>query len=347
MTAMAHAPGVALRMAQVTWYRHRRAIAGILGLFGAATVVLLADGAAMRSWIDHYGLAGCLDVSGNHGITPCRGVRVFKVLGTFTGNAFFAADIAKLLRALPPAAALSAGLAWLTREFETGSFRYTWVQGISPVRWLLGTFLTLAGTAAAAAAVCGAAFGWWFRVAWWPVAVMPVKGWGWDAFELSPVSLVSWTVFAMALAMLAAALIRRTVPAMASFAVTYAGCLILAEWQLRPRLLTLAPLVTRWHWDILPETPRWDDLLLSSWVTGPDGHVLSLARLSRVLSTIPQGSQAHEDQWLAAHHYASWVAYQPHSRLAVFQLILALILLTASASSVLAAIWLLRRQSSR
>lgn len=53
------------------------------------------------------------------------------------------------------------------------------------------------------------------------------------------------------------------------------------------------------------------------------------------------------NHWLAAHHYASWIAYQPHSRLVLFQLILALILLTASACSVLAAVWLFRREYSR
>ncbi len=340
MTAMIHPPDVALRMVQVTWYRHRRAIACILGPFGAATVILLADGTAMRSWLDRNGIAQCLDAG-----TYCARKAAWT---TFSGgDSFFASDISKLLRAVPASVALFAGPPWLTREFETGSFRYTWVQGISPVRWLLGTFLTLAGIAAAAAAVCGAAFDWWYHVAQWPVNVVPARGWDWDAFELSTVSMVSWTVFAMALAMLTAALIRRTVPAMASFAVTYAGCLALAEWQLRPRLLTLAELVTRWPLDSRQATPRQYDLLLSWWFTGPDGHVLPQARVFSVLSRVPPGSPSQMNHWLAAHHYASWIAYQPHSRLVLFQLILALILLTASACSVLAAVWLFRREYSR
>jgi hypothetical protein len=343
MTAMARAPGVALRMAQVTWYRHRWAIAGILGMFGAAAVVLLADGAAIRAWLDGNGIARCLDVN-----TRCGWNKAWI---TFSGSpdAFRSADIAKLLRAVPSATALLAGLAWLTREFETGSFRYTWVQGISPLRWLLGTFLTLAAIAAGAAMACGAAFDWWYRVAQVTVNVVPNRGWDWDAFELSPPALVSWTIFAMALAMLTGAVIRRTVPAMASFAVIYAGCLTLAEWQLRPRLLALSPVVTRWHIESLrvPPSGNWNDLQLGSWLTGPGGHVLSQARELSVWIRIGQSSQPHPDQWMAAHHYASWIAYQPHSRLLVFQLIWALILLTVSAWSVLAAVWLLRRASSR
>jgi hypothetical protein len=53
------------------------------------------------------------------------------------------------------------------------------------------------------------------------------------------------------------------------------------------------------------------------------------------------GPQA--DRWIALHHYAYWIAYQPHDRLQLFQFATAAILLAAAAALTLAATWLLRR----
>jgi len=333
MTAITYAPAAARRMARITWRRHRFAVAGILGLFGVATAVLVAEGVTMRLWIDSHGLTHCPGLSPAASLASCRGKPGW--LSIYDRGFFFADITAKLLLALPGVAALFAGVPWLAREFETGSFRYTWVQGISPVRWLLGVFGSLAGMAAVAAVVCGVVFGWWYRVAQWAVNVIPNGGWDWDAFGLSPIAMVSWTVFAMALAMLAAAVFRRTVPAMASFAVTYAGGLTFTLWWLRPRLLTIAPAVIRAQ---LGYVPGGNDLWLNAWFTGPDGHVLTLTQESNVV---------WRDPWLTGHHYTYWIAYQPHGRLVLFQLALAFMLLVLSAASVLAAVWLLRRQVRR
>jgi hypothetical protein len=351
MTAVVHMPDATRRAARITWYRHRWAVAAILGVFGAAALLLLGEGIAMRAWLDGNGIAQCLPGNGGVRDTICQ--RNQALVGQYTDGssgqaAFFAGDTAHLLLAVPLAAAMFAGLPWLTREFETGSFRYTWVQGINPVRWLLGTFGSLAGIAAAAALVCGLLFEWWYRIAQWPVHVTPASGWDWDAFGLSPIALVGWTVFAMALAMLIAAVLRRTVPAMAAFAVSYAGCLFLGQWWLRPRLLDFAPVVARQPKDAAWFPLHWNDLWLNGWLTAPDGHVLTAAQELKLYTTMSQSPRGvSQDQWLAAHHYVSWVAYQPYSRLLLFQLALAIGLLGLSALAVLVTVWLLRRKAER
>ena len=53
--------------------------------------------------------------------------------------------------------------------------------------------------------------------------------WGWESIEMTPLSVVSWTLLAMALALLLGVTIRRVLPAMAAFAVTFGGCLVLAQ----------------------------------------------------------------------------------------------------------------------
>jgi hypothetical protein len=73
----------------------------------------------------------------------------------------YPAFIGRALYLIPLVTAMFDGVPWVTREFETGSFRYTWVQGISRTEWLLGTFLPLAATAALAATAFGFAAQWW------------------------------------------------------------------------------------------------------------------------------------------------------------------------------------------
>ena len=53
--------------------------------------------------------------------------------------------------------------------------------------------------------------------------------WGWESLEMTPLSMVSWTLLAMALALLLGVTIRRVLPAMIAFAVTFGGCLVLAQ----------------------------------------------------------------------------------------------------------------------
>jgi hypothetical protein len=334
MTAMA------VRMGRVTWHQHRWEVMAVLGVFGVAIAVLLAEGAATRSLVDAAGLTRCFRAGVE--CHPASQAAMNQFMGGADGQAvFFAGDTVHLLLALPLAVALSAGLPWLTREFETGSFRYTWVQGISPVRWLLGVFGSFTAIAAVAAVVCGVVFNWWYRFAQWPANITPARGWDWDAFGLSPIALAGWTVFAMALATLFAAMLRRTVPAMAASAVSYAACLFFGQYWFRPWLLNLFPVVTQWHGVSLMGPPSQSDYWVNSWLTGPGGHLLG----NRESNSLILAAYRHADpgQWLSANHYALWVAYQPTGRLVFFQFALGLILLVLSALLVLAAVRLIRR----
>lgn len=334
MTPAAVSVGGPLRMAQVTWYRHRPSIAGILATFIAAAIVLIVQGTIMRSALAGQGLSKCL-VSGEHG-SACGSSRTWLA---FLNRPFYAADIAQSLNLVPYVAVVFAGLPWLTREFETGSFRYTWVQGISRTRWLLGTFLPLAATAVLGAVACGFAFDWWYRVAQWTENEFPPAGWSWESFGLAPETLAAFTLFAMALALLAGLLFRRTVPAMASCAAACVAGFILVQWQLRDWLISLAPVVARGHYGFTSPS-SWNDLYLRGWFTGPGGRPVSSAVRDKLSAlTVPQLDSA-----LTRSHYAYWVAYQPHDRLRLFQFAVAAVLLAASAGIVLTATWLLRRR---
>jgi hypothetical protein len=328
--------GVPLRMVRVTWYRHRPAIAGLLAIFAAVSIVLIVQGTMMRSALSGHGLGRCLVSSGYSSV--CRNSPAWYA---FLNRPYYADDIVQSLNLVPYVAAMFAGLPWLTREFETGSFRYTWVQGISRTQWLLGTFAPLAATAALAAAACGLAFDWWYRVAQWTTDEFPQAGWSWEAFGLAPETLAGFTVFAMALALLAGLLIRRTVPAMAVCAAACVTCFVLVQWQLRDWLISLAPVVARSQYGTAG-APSWNGLYLRGWLTGADGRPVSNAVLARLPNlTVPQ-----MDSWLTEHHYTFWIAYQPHDRLRLFQFVLAAVLLVAAAGAVLTGAWLLRTRAT-
>jgi hypothetical protein len=325
------APDVAVRMTRVTWYRHRGTMAGIVGLFALAGAVLLVEGLTMRSTLG--GLSRCLatDAQGS----ACAGTRAWD---GFLDRPYRVDDLSQALNALPLLIAMFAGVPWLTREFETGTFRYTWVQGIGRREWLLGTFGSLAATGALAAALGGLVFDWWYRVAQWPSAAFPYGGWNWVPFGLVPELMVGWTVFAMALALLVALLVRRTVPAMAACAAGFIAVFTLVNWRLRDWLVSLAPAVAHRPY-ANQAAPAWNDLFLRGWLTGPGGSTASSEIVAKLNSMT--GTQA--DRWIAQHHYAYWIAYQPHDRLQVFQFAVAAVLLAAAAAIVWAATWLLRR----
>lgn len=324
------------RMTRVTWYRHRSALTGIIAVFGIATAFLIIDGVVLHSWVDAHHIAGCLAAT-ESGQVNCPSA----AWDLFSGKTTFRPDVPWSLIAIAPALALFAGLPWVTREFDTGSFRYTWVQGISPRRWLLGTFGSLAVIAAAAAILCGLAFGWWFRLAQWQ-GLYPGYPWYWEHFELTPLSMACWTLLAMALALVTGVAVRRTVPAMAAFVLTYGAWLSFADPWLRPHLFTIGTLVKPELLESPSQGLSYEDYVVDSWFTGPGGHRVAT---SSVLHRIPWNLPGiNVDRWLAQNHYAYWISYQPAGRVWVFQLAWATILLTVAAACVLAAVWLLRKR---
>lgn len=327
-------------MTRVTWYRHRAALAGIIAVFGVATAFLIFDGVVLRSWVDAHHIAGCLVTAGSGKVKCHRSAALI----SFYDKTTFRPDIPWSLIAIAPALALFAGLPWVTREFDTGSFRYTWVQSISPRRWLLGTFGSLAVIAAAAAVLCGLAFGWWFRLAQWQ-GLYPGYPWYWEHFELTPLSMACWTLLAMALALAIGVVVRRTVPAMAAFVLTYGAWLFFADPWLRPHLFTIGTVVKPQSWASPSQGLSYQDNMVDNWFTGPGDHRVAIGSILRRIP--PNLPDTNLDQWLARNHYTYWISYQPADRVWIFQLAWAAILLTAAAACVLAAAWLLRKRPAQ
>jgi hypothetical protein len=316
-----------LGMTRVAWYKHRVSVVGIPAVFLLAALALFADGAVQRHWLSAHHLTGCLVANTTTGGSWCVSNAAWASFSSPSQNPNI---IAVAVLALPALVGLFAGVPWVAREFESGAFRFTWTQGTSPRRWLLGTFGPLAGLAAASAAIYGAAADWWYQLAQWQAGTS-IWSWRWSSFELTPLSIAGWTVLAMALALLCGVLIRRVLPAMMAFTVALGACAYLSQAWLRPWLFSIGTAVKQLAWSTSAAwPPSTTTYSVQSWLQTPGGQRVGWPAVSNLTA------------WIAQHHVTFWVAYQPYSHLIWLELARNGILVAVAALAVLASVCWLR-----
>jgi hypothetical protein len=220
-------------MTWLVWRQHRweAALGGLfLGLLAAAS---------MRSKIQLDGIAHQLQVEGcpagfigglfNGGLT-CQTLAQQRIQHlSSTPRYLYLAVIV-----LPALVGLFVGAPLLAREFEQGTHRLVWTQGITRLHWLttkLGLLLSAVVLASGIAALLGI----WYR------ATVDRNATPFQGFDAQGPVLIAYALFAVALAITAGALIRRTLPAMLVTLVCFvAARVFVADWG-RPRFLS--PLV--------------------------------------------------------------------------------------------------------
>jgi ABC-2 family transporter len=320
----------AWRVMRAAWFRNRMTLTVLLAVFAAAAGWTLYEAGSMRSWLIAHHVQQCITpVNGTS--SACQSAPAWEQF--IYGDGFHAEYVIFVLLGAPVVLAMFGGVRWLTREYETGSFLYTWTLGVSRIRWLAGTLLPLLAVVMAGAVACGLAYDRWFPAAQWLAGSVPSGvPWEWNEFPLTPLTFTAFVLAGFGIAACAAALIRRTVPAMAATAAAAAAGAYLADTRLRTWLITLHPVTARAQYGSSPAgwPPGWrdGDYLLRGWVTDHAGHIapgflithdggmMISGKLGTVLTT---GSVASQRAWLAAHHYTYWISYQPHTRLLIFQ----------------------------
>jgi hypothetical protein len=126
------------------------------------------------------------------------------------------------------------GATTISREFEGNGHLLAWIQGVPRRRWFLRRVLFLSCGALAGAAVLAAVMQGWFAAQ---------RGAGdaiWGGFDIGPIVLFGYTLFALALGTAAGALFERTSPAVALTLVSYIAIRVTIAVGLRTRYL--APL---------------------------------------------------------------------------------------------------------
>jgi hypothetical protein len=221
-------------MTWLTWRLHRtEAVIGIV-LFAALIGIMVL---ASRSIDAPYNAAregNCFDVDNSQGL-ECN-----EWLSDYAQRVSRWSNLSTLLHGVPLAAAALLAIPTL-QEFDRGTHRLAWTQSISRRRWSLSRIGFVAGTATLVAAV------WAVAASDWRSSVMRGEEhtFGQNAFELSPMVLFGYGLFAAALGLAAAVVLRRLIPTLALLAVGFIGTRIVTTFvvrgQYRPSIRRLPP----------------------------------------------------------------------------------------------------------
>jgi hypothetical protein len=222
------------------------------------------------------------------------------------------------------------GLFWgaplLAREFEDGTHGLAWTQGVTRGRWLSRT---VAWTMLAALVWGGAQAA---LVSWWrgPANALAFPGVRLDLgiFDIQGIVPVAYSVFAVALGIVAGAAFRRVLPAMATTFAVFTGLRFLIAKYARPHYLTP---VSR----LLPFGPAngpsgsW---VLSSVVTGPGGQRYGSFTFQDIPAACRSQGPKPSPSCMTAHGFHALITYQPAGRFWAFQGIEAGIFLVLAAA---------------
>jgi hypothetical protein len=206
------------------------------------------------------------------------------------------------------------GAKTIGREFEGNGYLLAWTQGVPRRQWFLSRTLVLGCGTMAGAAVLAVVMQGWFaaqRGAGDPI---------WDGFEVGPIALLGYTLFALALGMAAGALFKRASPAVALTLFSYIAVRVTIAVGARTRYL--APLEAS---SVMSTSPAGSNVTSSGypgvpaggWTTGSPvdvdaaGHTMTAASGCFSAPPVPAGCYPAPITILQP--------YQPASRFWLFQ----------------------------
>jgi hypothetical protein len=343
MTALTAVPDTSVRpvpwsrLAWVVWRRYRFALAGTGVILTLLAADLVITGVRARS--AYAAVTACTP----NNSAPCRfGFENFH--GTYAQIGL----VGVILVFLPGLIGAFAGAPILARELETGTYRFTWTQGVGRMRWAIAV---LVPGAVGVAAIIGA-FG--MLVSWQQQPLLDsgiIQRMHSTNFSVTGIACAGWGLLGFGIGVLAGLLWRRVLPGLVTAFAAWFGLAFLTANVLRPNYLTALTTTSLSLAD--------NDLPVSQWFTKggvrvSDGQINSALQAVGVqmdstagpVQAAPSSGGGGVDpvQYLIQHGYLQVTSYQPDSRFWTFQWIefgwlTALTVLTLGAT-----LWLLRRR---
>lgn len=320
-------------MIWLAWRQFRTQAAVVFGALAVLGVILLVTGLRLRHLYDTSGLASCsgdaCDAAGNVFLSHDR---------------LLQASVGKILLLLLPCVT---GIFWgaplVARELESGTFRLAWTQSVTRSRWLTAK-IAVAGTASiAATGLLSLMTTWWYAI----FDKYSESRFDPPLFDERNIAPLGYAAFAFALGVLAGALIRRTLPAMATTLVGWIGMRFVMITWIRPYLR--APLHLSNALKPPPDTPgpsirvaersgNPGDWIVSSKVVDPAGHHV------HVIQVDPTDACVQTRTCLAGYHQV--LTYQPANRYWPFQIYETAIFFGLAALLIAGCYWWVRRRLS-
>lgn len=217
-------------MIWLAWRQFRVQAVVALALLVALAVVMLVTGLHLRDLYDASGIATC-KVHGD-----CATVEA-----TFLAHESFLRNLlGPLLLAIPVLTGIFWGAPLLARELENGTYRLAWTQSVTRTRWL-ATKITLVGLASiAVAGLFSLMVSWWFH----PIDKVSMNRLTQGVFDERGIVAIGYAALAFVLAVAVGAVIRRTLPAMATTVLGFVGVRLIMTYWIRPHLIAPAHTTT-------------------------------------------------------------------------------------------------------
>lgn len=360
MTTLTVSPPRRAPLVRATWRLHKLVLIGLLAAFVIGAIIMLVTGLQTHTAHDSYLARHCLTI--RNPVCP----RLLSQMGNST----------PVLGYLPCLVAVFAGAPLVARDFETGAYRFAMTQDADARRQLAGKLAVMA----AVVLIGGALLGWlamWGQDPFERIGLGPDTGlsrWDPSYFQFTAVTVPAWGLLALGLGVLAGAVVKRVVPAMA-VALAATILVVTAGTGMNPQVLRpglgwglggwASSYLLRADPEVMPGGlppiggPDIPAINYPQDWPGPHGSVqvggsftgagvrLSGPAASAMVSRIPKPaltSTARLRAWLAARKIRYWIAYQPASRYWLFQGLLAAILLILAAAAGFTAVRLAGRR---
>lgn len=316
-------------MLWLTYRQHRLELSALLFVAVALAALLSYAGIQELALRTSLGVDSCID--------RLRDQACANLLRTYREQRSPLQGLFIVLLAFPALVAAFIGGPLFSRDFERGTHRLIWTQGITRVRWVAEKLIGFVIVAAASAAILVAVRGY----------SLPLIGPGtmspFTTFDLDGPAFVAYIVFAVAIGAAFSALLRRSVLAMLLSLLTFVGARLVVLTYLRPNFQP--PLV----WDLRAPLPTdaWD--LQFRYVTA-NGMDVPMSKVHTLMGNfsgaVAEPFQFNMNAYFAANDVFTVHLYQPAERYWLFQSVEAALFLAVSAVLVALTVWIIKRRSA-
>jgi hypothetical protein len=326
-------------MLWVTWRQHRAELAAAGLLLLAVAVPLVLNGLALRQAYHADGVAACVGDPAGPGCATI--VELFTARHAEWGQRML------WFAFVPAVVGVFVGAPLLAREFEHGTWKLAFTQSVGRARWLVVKLAVAGAGAAATAAAVGLLIAWWRE----PLDAVGDRMRS-SAFTVAAPSLSAVTLFLFATGVLAGALLRRTIAAMAVTLAVFLTVRLSVEEYLRPYYLpprvriTDAMTTSEAGWRPVTE---W--VVDSGWIDRA-GRRLSEAEERAIVRDVYAGGEpvygagTPVERYLADHGLRHYTEYHPAGAFWTFQLIEAALFLSLAAMLLALAVLVVRRRTT-
>jgi hypothetical protein len=303
-------------MIRFAWLRFRTQALVTVGVLAVLAVVLAVSGIQLAH---AYGAAvAACEQHQQHDCATAPSAFPVNSDGTLFG----------LLSALVIAVPWLIGMFWgaplAAREFETGTFRLAWTQGITRTRWLAAKIALLGVFSMAVSGSLSLMVTWWSS----PIRTVKMDPLNPADFHSGGIVPVGYAAFAFTLGLTAGLLIRRTLPAMAVTLAIFTAVVLAFPMWVRPHLIPPAQTTVPLSSASIDGVEQFGDGRMQVLTGPPDlpgAWVLSIQLTTpagRSASTIPdaQACEARTSSfqdcgaYVESLHLRQTVTYQPASR---------------------------------